>query len=72
MADTMDVMRLMVIETVKDQLRLEVYNHWSGGIAIRLKLGDENVGDPIVLDVETYSDHRHNVDHITSVKLTGE
>lgn len=77
MADTMDVMRLVAIEVVKEMvtknlnLRIEERTH-EGSVKIQMMYGKELIGDPVYIGVTTETDHRHNFDHVCDVSLTGE
>lgn len=76
MADTMDVMRLVAMEAVKEMvtknlsLRIEERTY-EGSVEIQMMYGKEPIGDPVYIGVHTETDHRHNFDHVCDVSLTG-
>ena len=52
MADMMDIIQLIVHETI-EKLRMKVVNQYDGGIEIQLYLGEEVIGESHCLDIPT-------------------
>ena len=71
-ADMMDMMQLAVRETIKNELTLHAEEYHDGSVELQLMLGEDAVGKPFYLSLDSDTDHRHNFDHITDVCLKVE
>jgi hypothetical protein len=67
--DMMDMIQLVIRETIKKELSLKVSEYHSDNAELQLYLGEEAIGEPYYLSLTTESDDDSENEHLTYVKL---